>query len=420
MIDKKKRKVSMPRIFTKACKSSLVVLSAACISMASTVNAKDSDVKIGAIFDLTGGLNIYGLQQSKALNLAVKSLNAKGGLLGQEIKLVEYDAQSELSKYTVFTKTLALKDKVDVLFAGLTSSSREAIRPIVRQRKIPYFYSSLYEGGACDKYTFVTGASASQQMSKLIEWSIKEYGPKMFVMAPNYNFGTISAHWVKIYAEKFGGEVLGQDFLPLTVTDYSPTIQKIQAAKPDFVVTLPVGANQTGFLEQFAAAGLKDKMGIVSTNYGSGNQQVVVSPEAGNGIITSQEYFQWVDEPKNAAFVASWQQAYGDKEPIISGAVDVWNAVHLWAEAVKLAGTTDSKDVIAKLESGLSFEGPNGLVAMEPGSHHLKQNIYIVRGNDKHEFDVVKKYAQVAPVYENQMCDLVANPKLKKHFVPVN
>ncbi len=419
MREMKKHKRSIPLALSRICKRSVVLLSAVCIAFTATTQANDSEIKVGAIFDLTGGLNIYGLQQSKALHLAIDNINESGGLLGKQVELVEYDSQSELSKYTVYTKTLALKDKADVLFAGLTSSSREAIRPIVRKRKIPYFYSSLYEGGACDKYTFVTGASASQQMSKLIEWAIEEYGPKIFVMAPNYNFGTISAHWVKIYAEKFGGEVLGEDFLPLTVTDYSPTIQKIQSVKPDFVVTLPVGANQTGFLEQFSAAGLKQKMGLVSTNYGSGNQQVVVSPEAGDGIIASQEYFQWVNEPANVEFVASWQKAYGDKEPIVSEAADVWNAVHLWAKAVKLAGTVKSDKVIAKLESGLSFEGPNGTVFMEPGSHHLKQNIYIVRGNRKHTFDVVKKYAQVEPVYENEVCDLVNNPKLKRHFVPV-
>lgn len=416
---KQNPKQSLIRSVLTFCQRGLVALSLLGFAATGWVHANDAEVKVGAIFDLTGGLNIYGLQQSKALHLAIDSINADGGLLGKQIELVEYDSQSELSKYTVYTKTLALKDRVDVLFAGLTSSSREAIRPIIRKRKIPYFYSSLYEGGACDKYTFVTGATASQQMSKLIEWAIEEYGPKIFVMAPNYNFGTISAHWVKIYAEKFGGEVLGEDFLPLTVTDYSPTIQKIQAAKPDFVVTLPVGANQTGFLEQFAAAGLKEKMGLVSTNYGSGNQQVVVSPDAGDGIIASQEYFQWIDEPKNPDFVASWQKAYGSDEPIVSEAADVWNAVHLWAKAVKQAGTTDSAKVISQLESGLSFEGPNGVVYMEPGSHHLRQNIYIVRGNREHTFDVVKKYAAVEPVYENEVCDLVKNPKIKRHFVPV-
>lgn len=377
-----------------------------------------AETKIGAIFDLTGGLNIYGIQQMNALQLAVEDINAKGGVLGEPIEVASYDAQSEQSKYTQYANTAILRDNVDALFAGLTSSSREAIRPIVRKANIPYFYSSLYEGGACDKQTFVTGPSASQQLSVLIDWAIQKYGTKIFIMAPDYNFGTISAHWVQEYAKQHGAEVVGQDILALTVTDYAPTIQKIQAAKPDFVVALPVGANQTGFLEQFAAAGLKDSIGVVSTNYGSGNQQVVVSPAAGEGLIADQGYFQVVDNPTNAEFVKLWTAKYGDKEPIISEAVDTWNAVHLWAAAVEKAGTTDSAPVIASLESGLSFDAPNGTVTLEPGSHHLRQNIYIVEGDANHSFKVLETFENVAPVYENEMCDLVANPDLAEHFTP--
>ncbi|HQU68587.1 MAG TPA: ABC transporter substrate-binding protein [Albidovulum sp.] len=139
---------------------------AACALIAA--QAAHGEAKIGAIFDLTGGLNIYGIQQDNALKLAVESINAAGGLLGEPITVVGYDAQSEQSKYTQYANTAILKDDVDALFAGLTSSSREAIRPIVRKANVPYFYSSLYEGGACDKQTFVTGPSASQQLSVLI------------------------------------------------------------------------------------------------------------------------------------------------------------------------------------------------------------------------------------------------------------
>lgn len=377
-----------------------------------------ADTKIAAIYDLTGGLNIYGIQQNNALQLAVDDINKKGGVLGAPIDVVSYDAQSEQSKYIQYSNTAILKDQVKALFAGLTSSSREAIRPIVRKADIPYFYSALYEGGACDKQTFITGSSASQQLSVLIDWAVKKYGKKIYIMAPDYNFGTISAHWVHEYAKQAGAEVVGEDFLALTLTDYAPTIQKIQAAKPDFIVALPVGANQTGFLEQFAAAGLKDKIGVVSTNYGSGDQQVVVSPEAGKGLIASQGYFQVVDNPANAAFVKLWQAKYGSDTPIVSEAVDVWNSVHLWADAVNKAGSADAKPVIAALESGLSFDAPNGTVKLEPKSHHLRQNIYIAEGDDKHGFGIVKTLSDVAPSYENDKCDLIAHPTLAKQFTP--
>ncbi|KAG1668239.1 Aliphatic amidase expression-regulating protein [Nymphon striatum] len=260
-------------------------------AIALTTTLAHAETKIGAIFDLTGGLNIYGIQQNNALNLAVESINAAGGVNGEPVTVVGYDAQSELAKYTQFAQTSVLRDGISAMFAGLTSSSREAIRPIFRKANIPYFYSSLYEGGACDKQTFVTGSSASQQLTVLIKWAVENYGKKIYIMAPDYNFGTISGHWIHEYAKANGAEIVGEDYLALSVTDYAPTIQKIQAAKPDVVVALPVGANQTGFLEQFAAAGLKDSIGVVSTNYGSGNQQVVVSPAAGEGLVSANGLF---------------------------------------------------------------------------------------------------------------------------------
>ncbi|MFH1985276.1 MAG: ABC transporter substrate-binding protein [Pseudomonadota bacterium] len=377
-----------------------------------------SDIWVGAIFDHTGGIHIYGIQQSKAIHLALDNINRKGGLLGRKLKLIEYDSQSDLGKYAQYANTIILRDRITVLFAGLTSASREVVRPIIRKHKMLYFYSCHYEGGACDKYTFVTGVSASQQMRVLIPWAIKKCGPKIYIVGPAYNFGTISAIWVHYYAKQYGSEVVGEEFLPLTMTDYAPTIQRIQAAKPDFVFALPVGPHQNGFLEQFGAAGLKDKIGLVSTNYGSGNQQIAVSPNASEGIVSSLEYFHWVKELGNDKLKMLWKERYGSDEAIIAPAVNVWNAVHLWAEAVQKAGTVKTDDVIAALESGLSFDGPNGNVTLRPRSHHLRQNIYIARGNRQRGFDILEVHKGVDPFFEDEVCDLIKHSETAEHFTP--
>lgn len=107
--------------------SSVVALAAAL-----TASTAFAEVKIGAIFDLTGGLNICGIQQDNALDLAVASVNAAGGVNGEDVVVVGYDAQSELSKYTQFAQTAVLRDGISAMFAGLTSSSREAKVRFVR------------------------------------------------------------------------------------------------------------------------------------------------------------------------------------------------------------------------------------------------------------------------------------------------
>lgn len=399
----------------KIAKSALAGLafSISCIGIANA-----DTVKIGALHDLTGGFNIYGIQQSQALKLAVKAVNAKGGVNGKQVEVVEYDTQSDDARYTQYANTLIMRDQVAAMFGGLASSSREAVRPVAHQNKTLYFYNAVYEGGVCDRYSFQTGGTPSQQLGVMLEWAKEEYGDKVFVMAPDYNFGTITAHWVNEYAEELGLEVVGQDFLPVSQSDFSSTLQQIQTSQPDVVVALPVGSRQTSFYEQFAAAGLKDRIGIISTNYGSGNQQVVVSPSAGEGIVASQNYFQVVDTPANEEFVSMWEESYGaTKEPIISEASDTWNSFMLWAAAANEAGSTTSDDVIDVLLNGVSVDGPGGPI-QSTAANHLVQNIYLVKGDNNHNFEVIQKYDNVDPAYELSVCNLIENPDTSTQYTP--
>lgn len=108
---------------------------------------------IGSIHDLSGGLDIYGKPMADCLTLAVEEQNAAGGLLGKKLKLMSYDPQSNMQMYAQFAQQAALKDKVAVLHGGITSASREVIRPVLDRYRTVYFYNTQYEGGVCDRNT---------------------------------------------------------------------------------------------------------------------------------------------------------------------------------------------------------------------------------------------------------------------------
>src|SRR5258708_37653279 len=102
-------------------------------------NAWAEDPINGAgIHDLSGGLDIYGKPMVDALTLAVEEANAAGGLLGRQVKLINYDPQSNMQLYTQFAQQAALKDKVSVVHGGITSASREEIRPVLDRFKTLY------------------------------------------------------------------------------------------------------------------------------------------------------------------------------------------------------------------------------------------------------------------------------------------
>jgi len=352
--------------------------------------------------------------------MAIDDINAKGGVLGKRLKLIEYDTQSTNDLYVQYATELVVKHKVAVIMGGITSASREAIRPTVIDRhRVLYFYNEQYEGGVADKYVFCTGIVPEQQLETLVPWAIKQFGPKVYTIAADYNYGWISASWVKQYCKEYGGQVVGEEFIPLEISEFSTTLGKIQAAGASFIVSLLVGGNHIACYRQWAAAGLKEKFPIVSATYALGNEQVVLDPKEGEGIYVTYPYFQELENPANKQFVSMWHKRYGQNYPYITDSANiVWTGWHLWASAVKKAGTLETNKVIAALESGIEFDAPEGRVKIDPTTHHVIHNVYLGRGNNKHGFDIVKDFGPIAPKWHRQTFDLIKDPSLKKQFTP--
>ena len=245
-------------------------------SLVTSASANDP-IQIGVLEDQSGNFAAVTQAKVNAIELAAEEINEAGGIAGREVELVIYDTQSDDRRYQELMRRVLQRDQVDTVFAGFASSSREAYRPIVNQFDGLAFYNNQYEGGVCDANMIVTGAVPEQQFSTLIPWMMEEYGPNVYTIAADYNFGQISAEWVRRIVEEEGGEIVGEDFIPLGVSQFSQTIQNIQSEAPDFVVTLLVGSNQASYYEQAASANLGLPMAS-SVNVGQGYEHKRFAP----------------------------------------------------------------------------------------------------------------------------------------------
>ncbi|MEO0543996.1 MAG: transporter substrate-binding protein [Pseudomonadota bacterium] len=375
------------------------------------------NILVGGIHDLSGGLDLYGKPMADALILAAEEINANGGLLGKEIKLITQDAQSDNQQYTQIAQKLALGDKVSVVQGGMTSSSREVIRPIFNQANTLYFYNTQYEGGVCDRNTFCTGATPAQNLASAVPEVIDRFGKKIYVVAADYNYGQIISEWVKYYAAENGGEVVAVEFFPLDVSEFGTTIQKIQAAAPDQVFSALVGGAHVSFYRQWAAAGMNSRIPLASSTFSHGQEQLVLSPEEGNGIITFASYFENVDSPVNKAFVEKWHSRFGSDYPAITEfASNTYQGMMLWAEGVRQAGTVDRMPVIEALESGISIDGPSGKVTIDPQTHHVKVDARMASTTDQ-KFEILKQWDQQESVDTQSVCNLIENPDDNTQYV---
>ncbi|MBO6777825.1 MAG: transporter substrate-binding protein, partial [Marinibacterium sp.] len=376
-----------------------------------TVGRAQSDaIKFASILDLSGGLDIYGAPMAETTKLAIEDINAAGGLLGREVKLTLYDAQSTIQFYTQYATQAAAGDRAHTVHAGITSASREAIRPTLSRFKTLYFYNVQYEGGVCDYNNFCTGSTPAQTVAKVVPYAMEKWGKKVYIVAADYNYGQITAQWMQKFVAENGGETLDVEFFPLDVTNFGPTINKIQTAKPDFVISALVGGAHVSFYRQYAAAGMMQDIPIASTTFGVGNEQKLISAEEGNGILASYGYFEAADNPVNKAFLERLKAKLGDDAPVMNElAIRSYEGAMLWAEAVKAAGSPDREPVIEALRSGLSYDGPSGAVTIDSQTNHCSMNVYIGELQDQ-EWNIVESFDSQPPADTALVCDLNANP----------
>ncbi|WP_413992265.1 ABC transporter substrate-binding protein [Labrys okinawensis] len=381
-------------------------------------SAGSDSVTIASLYDLSGPLDVYGVPSNMCTEFAVEELNKAGGLLGKQVVLKAYDCQSDINKGPQYAQQAALRDRAVMAVGALTGAAREATRPILHRYKVPYFYGSIYEGGACEQNIFCCNTEGNQQVVPLLEWSFKNLGKKLYYIASDYNAPRVFGLWNHVMAKRAGGEVLADDYYPLDVTDFTAAIAKIQAAKPDFIHSCLVGGPSMSFYRQWAAAGMLDKIPIISIIFGGGRESEILSPQETNGIYAAYNYFQELDTPQNKAFLARFAEAMGQDHSYINGeAIGGYNTVMLWAECVKRAKSFDRDAVMKAWESGITWEGPGGTMATDASTHHTTQDVRIIKVENR-VWSLVETKSQIRPDNYGGRCDVFAHPSQTDFLMP--
>jgi branched-chain amino acid transport system substrate-binding protein len=382
--------------------------------------AAEEPIKVANILDETGGLNIYSLKQIKGLAMAVDEINQAGGLVGRPLELMFYDSQSNNQFNAQYTTQALVRDGAQVIHGAITSSAREVMRPIVHKFGGLFFYNSLYEGGVCDRRHVSTGMVPAQQLQPLVDYVAGERGGKAgYILAADYNYGQITAKWLQKMLREAGGQDVGAEFLPLDVTNFAPTISRIQAAKPDVVWAVLVGGAHTAFYRQFEAAIGKQNMMIASTTFGVGRENTQLAEAERDGIIVASSFVDDLDREAAKAFVQKYKDYTGEQEYVGEYAEYGYRGLMLWAEAVRKAGDPAPDAVIAALATGeVAFEGPGGRYQIDGKTNHTTMDMHIVIANRAGTFDVVKSLPQQPPTDTQLVCDLAANPDDTKQYEP--
>ncbi|MFN6516010.1 MAG: urea ABC transporter substrate-binding protein [Nostoc sp. CreGUA01] len=384
-------------IFLKACANNTPVATETAPPAASPVAAATGEtIKVGILHSLSGTMAISEKSVVDAEKLAIKEINANGGVLGKQIQAISEDGASNWDTFREKATKLIDQDKVAVVFGCWTSASRKNVKPVFESKNHMLWYPVQYEGQECSKNIFYTGAAPNQQIEPSVDWLLKNKGKEFFLVGSDYVFPRTANTIIKAQLEALGGKTVGEDYLPLGNTEVTPIITKIKQNLPNGGVIYNTlnGDSNVAFFKQLKGAGLTpDKYPSMSVSIAE-EEVKAIGVEYLKGHYAAWNYFQTVDTPANKKFVAAFKKEYGENRVTNDPMEAAYIAVYLWKQAVEKAGTTDLEKVRAAAY-GQTFDAPEGKVTMD-ANHHISKIVRIGEVRQDGLFDIV--YATPAPV----------------------
>ena len=357
-------------------------------------------IKVGLVADQTGPLSFVGRANANVARMVVGDLNAKGGLLGRPLELIVEDGATDDDTAAAKAAKLVERDHVDVIFGGIYSSTRQAIKgaAVVSGRTL-YIYPEQYEGQEADPLIFCTGPVPAQQVDPFIPWLMRRTGAKKFYLpSADYIWPRVMNQRVREVVAAEGGTIVGEEYFPLDHTDYRATVEKIASTGADVVFNTIVPPGIAPFFEQLYASGFSARGGQLVCTYFDENFLNMVPAAHVEGLYGCLDYYQEVEDPFSRKLLAQYDALYpGDAKFTGGGACSgLYRGLRLWAAAVTEAGSLAQGDVIAALDHARIPEGPGGPAAMVPGQHHLRLNMYIAQARNGH-FQVVENLGAIDP-----------------------
>ncbi|NJL88591.1 MAG: urea ABC transporter substrate-binding protein [Coleofasciculaceae cyanobacterium SM2_1_6] len=393
-------------ILLKACGSSQPTASSspAGSSPASPAASGGDTIKVGILHSLSGTMAISEKSVVDAEQLAIKEINAAGGVLGKQIEAIVEDGASDWPTFAEKSKKLIDQDKVAAVFGCWTSASRKAVLPVFEEKKHMLWYPLQYEGQECSQNIFYTGAAPNQQIEPSVDWLLENKSKEFFLVGSDYVFPRTANTVIKAQLAAKGGTTVGEDYLPLGNTEVTAIITKIKAALPNGGVIYNTlnGDSNVAFFKQLQGAGITaDKYPVMSVSIAE-EEVKAIGVEFLKDHYAAWNYFMTVDSPANKKFVEAFKKEYGSDRVTNDPMEAAYIGVYLWKAAVEKAGTADDLEKVRSAAYGATYDAPGGMVTMN-ANHHISKIVRIGKVRADGLFEIVQATPQpVVPIPWNQ------------------
>jgi branched-chain amino acid transport system substrate-binding protein len=313
------------------------------------------EVPLGAVWSLTGDAAVYGPSQKNAAELAVDEINKSGMLGSAKIKLFTEDDRSTKEGAIAAFEKLIKKDKVIAILGPTLSNSAKAANPIAQESKVIVLGCSNTATGIVEIGDFIFRDSLPEYavQPNTIKTTMDKLGyKKVAVMYGDDDVFTKSGFDVfKKGLEDQGIQILTIETFKKKDTDFSAQLTKIKGLNPDQIIVSALAEEAAGIMSQGRQLGIPATVHFIGGNGFNSPKLAQLAGPLAEGAISGAAWFIGNDTPGNKAFVEAYKAKYGANPDQF--AAQAYAGVYILANAIKAAGSADSKavrDSMAKIK----------------------------------------------------------------------
>ncbi|EMA9250911.1 TPA: urea ABC transporter substrate-binding protein [Yersinia enterocolitica] len=407
-------------------------LSASVVSLGVAFGTLAADtIKVGILHSLSGTMAISETPLKDMALMSIDDINAHGGVLGKQLEPVIVDPASNWPLFAEKARQLLTQDKVAVVFGAWTSVSRKSVLPVFEELNGLLFYPVQYEGEEMSPNVFYTGAAPNQQAIPAVEYLLSEDGgaaKRFILLGTDYVYPRTTNKILRAFLHSKGiqDKDIEEVYTPFGYSDYQTIVSNIKKFSVDgktAVISTINGDSNVPFYKELANQGIKaTDVPVIAFSVGEEELRGIdTKPLVGN--LAAWNYFQSVDNPTNKKFVEQWKAyAKAHKLPNADTAVTndpmeaTWVGMHMWAQAVEKAKSTDVDKVRAAM-ADQTYPAPSGFtLTMDKTNHHLHKPVMIGEIEADGQFNVV--WQTDAPIRAQPWSPFIAgNDKKPDHPV---
>lgn len=352
----------------------ILVILAALLGLV-TVSMAAEPVKLGSVLRLSAGAE-DGLPARRGVELAVKEINAAGGINGRPVEVIFEDEKDSPTQAVNAVQKLINVDKVVAIIGPMTSGATLAAAPTANDAKIvlvtPTATSPKVSGAGA--YIYRGCSRIDKQAEALTKYVAENFKPKTVgILYSNEPYGKGCYELFSKYFDGLGIKVVAVESFMRGAKDFRAQLTNIKAANPD-ILFIP------GYYQETAPAAVQARqLGL--------NQRIIgvygdIAPiyiqlagKAAEGHLVASEYDEDYDTPKNKKFKEAYYSLVKTlpNEPVnIMFAALTYDMTHLVAEGMKKYGPT-SEGIKKYLDEVKDFDGVTGKLSFD-------QNHDVVKG----------------------------------------